>query len=268
VVRAVRDWRADLVYWNRDYEPRANVRDRQVQHELARIGVSTRTFKDHVVFEANEVRGVTGEPMQRYSAYRARWWAKWQTSKPVALPVPKAIQPTGPVASQSISPLPLANDLGYDVLTPWIEPGEHHARKRLQTFLNGPIHRYTDGRNLPGIDGSSKLSPHFRFGTLSPRMAIHAALHTLTQGGRVSRVDVLTWVDELIWREFFQQVRWPFRKSLTGRFETQQYLRHDNLDRSGIACFRLGAAGTPGIRSWTRACGNSIRPDRCITVSV
>jgi deoxyribodipyrimidine photo-lyase len=76
----------------------------------------------------------------------------------------------------------------------------------LRWFVNGPIHSYAQSRNLPAIDGSSKLSPHFRFGTLSPRMAVHAALNSLAKGGRVSRSDVLTWVDELIWREFFQQV--------------------------------------------------------------
>jgi deoxyribodipyrimidine photo-lyase len=218
VVHTARECKADIVYWNRDYEPRAIARDRQVQQQLARMGVSARTFKDHVVFEAEEVRGVTGEPLQRYSAYRARWWAKWQTSTPVALPVPKAIRSPRAASSLPVSTLPLAADLGYEMLTPWIEPGEHLALKRLQSFLNGPIHRYTDGRNLPAIDGSSKLSPHLRFGTLSPLMAIHAALSTITKGGRVSRVDVLTWIDELIWREFFQQVLTAFPHVVDGPF--------------------------------------------------
>lgn len=218
VVRAARDCKADIIYWNRDYEPRAIVRDRQVQEELARMGVSTRTFKDHVVFEAEEVRGVTGEPMQRYSAYRARWWAKWHAARPVALPAPRPIQQPKLASSVSLVKLPSANDLGYEVVTTWIEPGEQHALTRLRSFLHGPIHRYTDGRNLPGIDGSSKLSPHFRFGTLSPRIAVREALNTLSQPGRVSRQDVLTWIDELIWREFFQQVLVAFPHVVDGPF--------------------------------------------------
>ena len=74
------------------------------------------------------------------------------------------------------------------------------------------------GRNLPAVDGSSRLSPHFRFGTLSPRIAIHAALAKLAEKGRVSRPDVLTWVDELIWREFFQQVLAAFPRVVEGPF--------------------------------------------------
>ncbi len=246
VIRAAHDWKADLVYWNRDYEPSATDRDRQVHQQLARMGVSARTFKDHVVFEAEEVHGFRGEPLQRYSAYRARWWAKWQATKPVALPVPKAIRPTRPVSSPSISTLPSAHDLGYEVLTPWIEPGEHHALQRLQSFLNGPIHRYSDGRNLPAIDGSSKLSPHFRFGTLSPRMAIHAALRTLTEGGRVSRVDVLTWVDELIWREFFQQVLTAFPRVVDGPFRNAAVppSRQPGLERDRL--FKAWCSGQTG----------------------
>jgi len=88
----------------------------------------------------------------------------------------------------------------------WIEPGERSAQKRLRCFVEGPIHAYITGRNLPAVDGSSILSPHFRFGTLSARAAVHAALASLGQGRRVSRPDVFTWIDELVWREFFQQV--------------------------------------------------------------
>ncbi|HWR20458.1 MAG TPA: deoxyribodipyrimidine photo-lyase, partial [Verrucomicrobiae bacterium] len=165
-----------------------------------------RTFKDHVVFQAEEVRSATGEPMQRYSAYRARWWTKWQAVKPTALPVPRFLRAKKAAALPIPPPLPTASDLGYEPVTLWIEPGEQNAQKRLCRFVQGPIHVYITGRNLPAVDGSSILSPHFRFGTLSARAAVHAALASLGQGRHVSRPDVFTWIDELVWREFFHQV--------------------------------------------------------------
>ena len=64
VVKAALEWDVDVVFWNRDYEPGAVERDRAVQQRLARIGVIVRTFKDHVVFEAEEIRGSTGNPLQ------------------------------------------------------------------------------------------------------------------------------------------------------------------------------------------------------------
>jgi deoxyribodipyrimidine photo-lyase len=218
VGRAVREWKTNIVYWNRDYEPRAKARDRQIQQQLTKMGVSTRTFKDHVVFEAEEVRGATGEPMQRYSAYRARWWVKWHTVKPTLCSLPQPLTIATKAVLLSSSPLPTASELGYEQLVPWIEPGERSARTRLRWFVEGPIHRYVDGRNCPAIDGSSKLSPHFRFGTLSPRVAVHAALESLSHPGRISRSDVLTWIDELIWREFFQQVLAAFPHVANGPF--------------------------------------------------
>jgi deoxyribodipyrimidine photo-lyase len=218
VVRAAREWKVDVVYWNRDYEPGAINRDRAVQQRLAQIGVIVRTFKDHVVFEAEEVRSATGEPMQRYSAYRARWWTKWQAEQPTVLPVPRLLKAEKAASLPIPSPLPTASDLGYEPVTLWIEPGERNAQKRLHRFVEGPIHTYITGRNLPAVDGSSILSPHFRFGTLSARAAVHAALASLAQGRRVSRPDVFIWIDELVWREFFQQVLAAFPRVVDGPF--------------------------------------------------
>ena len=218
IVQVVRAWKADVVYWNRDYEPGAIERDRVVQQQLAQIGVIVRTFKDHVVFEAEEVRSATGEPMQRYSAYRARWWTKWQATQPTALPVPRMLTAEKAVSLPVPPPLPSVSDLGYEPVTLSIEPGERSAQKRLRQFVEGPIHAYITGRNRPAVDGSSILSPHFRFGTLSARTAVHAALASLTQGRRVSRPDVFTWIDELVWREFFQQVLAAFPHVIDGPF--------------------------------------------------
>ena len=218
IVQVARAWKADAVYWNRDYEPAAIKRDRAVQQRLGQTGVVVRTFKDHVVFETEEVQSATGEPMQRYSAYRARWWTKWQSAQPTALPVPWLLRAEKAASLPTPPPLPTASDLGYEPVTLWIEPGERSAQKRLRRFVEGPIHAYITGRNLPAVDGSSILSPHFRFGTLSARAAVHAALASLAQGRRVSRPDVFTWIDEVVWRDFFQQVLAAFPRVVDGPF--------------------------------------------------
>ena len=256
IVHVARAWKADVVYWSRDYEPGAIERDRVVQQQLAQIGVIVRTFKDHVVFETEEVRGATGEPLQRYSAYRARWWTKWQTAKPTALPVPRLLT-TEKAASLPIPPpLPSADELGYEPTVLSIEPGERSAQKRLQRFVEGPIHAYITGRNLPAFDGSSILSPHFRFGTLPVRTAVQAALASLAQGRRVSRPDVFTWIDELIWREFFQQVLAAFPHGSNAHFVRFRRRLHVRLASNAIDCTRLGARERPAFQSWTRACAS------------
>jgi len=254
VVRVAREWNADVVYWNRDYEPDTLERDRLVSQQLSESGVTVKTFKDHVVFEADEIRSATGAPLQRYSAYRTRWWAAWHAVKPAALPVPSCLgSPRG--SCRPTASLPTARDLGYDPLAPWIEPGEAAALKRLDQFVSGALHRYVHGRNQPSVDGSSRLSPHFRFGTLSPRMAVQTALGALGKGGRVSRPDVLTWVDELIWREFFQQVLTAFPRVAVGAFRDAGVppprdagSEYDRL----FAAWRAGRTGYPIVDAGMR----------------
>jgi len=247
VLQAARESKADVVYWNRDYEPAAIERDRRVQLALAEQGIRTQTFKDHVVFEADEIRGATGDPLQRYSAYRARWWAKWQASKPSPLASPrlKASTPVPALSAPRVLPSPV--ELGYDPVAPWINPGERQAQMRLQEFLGKSVHTYGDGRNRPGMDGSSRLSPHFRFGTLSVRAAVHEALASLAKGGRVSRADVLIWIDELVWREFFQQVLSAFPRVVKGPFRaaTVPPVREPGLERDRL--FQAWCQGKTGL---------------------
>jgi deoxyribodipyrimidine photo-lyase len=221
VTRLAMELAVDRVYWNRDYEPTAIERDRSVQRCLEQRGQTVCTFKDHVVFEADEVRGLTGQPFQRYSAYRDRWWAKWRAATPPLMAVPKFEGLKTFPSVPAMAPLPSAATLGYETVPMWIEPGEKAARSRLQWFLRGPVHTYVSGRNLPAIDGTSKLSPHLRFGTISARTVIHAALNTISKGGSISRADVLTWMDEIVWREFFQQVLMAFPRVADGSFKTK-----------------------------------------------
>lgn len=216
IVKAARGVRADAVYWNRDYEPSALGRDRTAQREIEKLGVTLRTFKDHVVFEGDEIRGSSGDPLQRYGAYKARWWKRWRSDAPDIVSVPKQAHRAARVEPSRA--LPSGGDLGYDGVEPAIPGGEQHAIRRLRWFVNGPLQAYGKARNRPDGDGTSMLSPHFRFGTLSTRTAAHTALSAVSQDGGTSRKDVLAWVDELVWRDFFQQVLFHFPRVATEPF--------------------------------------------------
>lgn len=203
IPKLARDLNVDAVYWNRDYEPGTVERDQLVRQALASRNIVAATYKDHVVFEPHELRTTEGEPFKLFSAYRARWWSAWQTAAPAIVPPPLSRRGAD-LALQDELPTP--EDLGYArPSSPW-EGGESRGLQRLHQFLEGPIHAYGTGRNLPGQDLTAALSPHFRFGTVSARTAVHRALATLRRPGQVSRKDVYTWVDEIVWRDFFHQI--------------------------------------------------------------
>lgn len=256
LMATVRERGIDHIYWNRDYEPTAVERDRIIHQWMCQQGVNAQTFKDHVVFEADEVRGSTGKALQRYGAYRKRWWERWRTAAPSVLPRPTPRQrPVDLVTARKIS-WPSAEDLGYETVAPWIAPGEEAALRRLDWFVSGPIHSYSTKRNVPAEDGTSRLSPHFRFGTVSPRTAVHAAMATLAKTRSVSRSNVLAWIDELIWRDFFQQVLVSFPAVAAGPFRTDAAMppaREPGRDRDRLyEAWRDGRTGYPIVDAGMR----------------
>ena len=151
---------------------------------------------------AEEVRSLTGDPFQRYSAYRDRWW----DSSGV---LPRRLcylcrpfhargtrYPTCPGRSRKILAIRRCRCGSSQV---------NRRRGQIAVVLKGPSIATSVGRNLPAQDGTSKLSPHVRFGTISARTMVHAALHTLSKGGQVSAPMSSPGSTRLVWREFFSR---------------------------------------------------------------
>lgn len=251
VLRMARESGVEAVYWNRDYEPSARERDEAVTQGLRRQGIVVRTFKDHVIFEAGEITSAAGQPLQRYGAYRTRWWSQWRTSAPSVLAAPS--QPHRNAAAGKGIPieLPKAADLGYERTLSPLHGGEREARTRLRWFLNGPLGGYAIGRNRPALDETSGLSPYFRFGVLSIRSAAHAALATFSQRDHAWRTGAQTWVDELVWRDFFQQILASFPHVATGPFRPAAVPPH-RADHRFYEAWRLGRTGFPLVDAGMR----------------
>jgi deoxyribodipyrimidine photo-lyase len=105
----------------------------------------------------------------------------------------------------ALYPVPGEPDWAAGFGAAW-QPGEAGAAARLARFVAGPVRSYADARNMPGIEGSSGLSPHLRFGEISPRQAWHAA-RAAAQGDN-GREGVETWLKEILWREFAYHLLW------------------------------------------------------------
>ncbi len=255
IPRLARDLKAEAVWWNRDYEPGAVARDQHVSRALAEQRICVRTCKDHLVFEPDQLRNVSGQPFQRYSAFRTAWWKQWH-AEAVRSPGGGLPLVAARAAAPAPFPLPSAQDLGYDTVIPWMRGGEQAGAARLRAFVGGALHRYVTGRNRPGSDETSILSPHFRFGTLNPRTAIRAALERLHGGGAVSRPDVYTWIDELIWREFFHHVMAGFPHVADGPFRPSASVaparRPDDLARTLFRAWCEGRTGYPLVDAGMR----------------
>jgi len=197
-------WGVQAVFANHDDEPSTRERDAQVLGALAAVGVAFHTFKDHLIFERDDVRTLSGGTYSVFTPYRNAWLKKWaQTSLPThpVQPHAGALRPTPPGWSQ---PLPSLQALGFEptnLAALKIPTGVSGAQTLAQDFL-GRIDQYHEAREFPAVKGPSYLGIHLRFGTVSVRqLALQA--HQLTErGSQGARV----WLSELIWRDFYAQI--------------------------------------------------------------
>lgn len=188
--------RAGAIYAEEDYSPYARSRDQKVEAALPlQLLVGTTVQHPAVVHKAD------GTPYTVFTPFSKAW---------KSLPQPGSLKP----APASLPPV--ADDLA-SLPIPHFEPvegfaaGETEALRRLEAFIQQPIETYSDDRNRFDLPGTSMLSPYLRFGMLSARQALLAA-RASTRAGKE------TWINELIWREFYQAILYYFPHVLRHAF--------------------------------------------------
>ncbi|MEQ1666880.1 MAG: deoxyribodipyrimidine photo-lyase [Sulfuriferula sp.] len=201
------EFQVDAVFCNRDYEPQAIARDAQVSERLQYDGRVLHSYKDQVVFECDEVLTQAGKPFGVFTPYKNAWLKHLTPFYLQAYPVR-----TEAYAAMPAQPMPRLAELGFvptNLAQLSIKIGSDGAAQTWQDFQTR-IDSYQDARNFPAIKGPSYLSVHLRFGTLSIRQLANYAYH---HGGAGAE----TWLSELIWREFYQQVLWHHPRLAIGQ---------------------------------------------------
>ncbi|RYF80166.1 MAG: deoxyribodipyrimidine photo-lyase [Comamonadaceae bacterium] len=197
---------AQAVFANRDDEPDALARDAQVLGALANAGISFHTFKDHCIFERDEVLSKTDSPYSVFTPYKRAWLAKvddfYLKSYPVHHHADALI--AAPEAAKAHTVIPSMEELGFaptNLPALKIEAGTDGGAAMFERFFER-IDRYDTARDYPAVRGPSYLGVHLRFGTLSIR-ELAAPAHQLALQGNSGAA---TWVSELIWRDFYLQI--------------------------------------------------------------
>lgn len=202
---------AGAVFAARDHEPFARARDDAVAAALAADGRGLVLVKDQVVFDTDEVLTAAGRPFHVFTPYKRAWLARLQRGDVAAWPVEDG---PGRLASEPPAALPGLEALGFratDLAGLKLVPGAAGARAALDDF-RARMGLYRARRDFPAVKGPSYLSVHLRFGTLSIREAVRAALETGGEGAE-------TWLSELIWREFYQMLLWHYPETVDHAFQ-------------------------------------------------
>lgn len=196
LIRMARETGAAGVYATRSYDPATVGADERIRALLGEEGRIFRTFKDDVLFEKEEILNSSGEPFQVYSAYRRAWLARRDD---IAPPLPTIRE----INTPSLPPgeIPFEGERSGTTII----GGEAAAIADLQSFLEGGLSSYRLRRDLPALEGTSRLSHHLAVGSLSVRRlyrAIASAAFSPADGARSAEV----FLNQVIWREFYKQI--------------------------------------------------------------
>ena len=226
---------AQAVFCNRDYDPAAIERDAAVALELKEKGIAFHDFKDQVIFERNEVLAKTGRPYTVFTAYKNAWLAKLEDSPIPAYSTGKHLSSLAPCDP---SPMPPLESLGFESSQPDFPAGMSGAEALFSDFLKR-MENYHAMRDYPAADGTSRLSPHLRFGTLSIRRMVSAAHRKAGQGAQA-------FLSELVWRDFFQMILYHHPQLAAGRAYKPEFenLPFEN-DPAKFSAWRKGKTGYP-----------------------
>ena len=203
------DFEVAAVYTNTDYEPYAIKRDKEVEQFLKQKGVGFQSFKDHVVFENNEVVKDDGTPYTVFTPYSRKWKQLFDSSEKREYPSENCMH--GFLKAKPFD-FPELQEIGFQQSE--IKIPEMNVSEQL-------IKNYAENRDLPALDATSKLGVYLRFGTVSIRDMTRIAQN-------LSEV----FLNELIWRNFFSNILWHFphveNKAFKPKYDFVQWRNNEN----------------------------------------
>ncbi len=214
---------------NHDHEPYANERDNAIAALLKTHGIPLRSFKDISIFERGEVLKDDGTPYTVFTPYSRKWRALFKPGMVEPFASGENLHRLWPASSM---PMPTLRDLGFHATDLQVPTKE---------ISSDVLRNYHLTRDLPGIEGTSRMSVHLRFGTVSLRALMKQGL---------AMNDVFA--NELIWREFFMQIMWHFPHVVHRAFKPA----YDSIpwrdDERGFQAWREGRTGYPLVDAGMR----------------
>ncbi len=251
----VESTKASHVFWNRRYNIAEREADAALKVKLTDVGVTVKSLNGHLLYEPWEVTTKTGTPCKVFTPF----WRAARATRPIAapLPAPERIQGyegevKGEVMLNSLNLLPTTPDWSGGMIAEW-QPTEAGALARLQDFLSNGIKGYSDNRNLPAQNGTSKLSPYLRFGQISVRQ-IWAITQAQVDSGALTSYekDVQVFQSELGWREFSYHLLFHFPhlpiKNYQAKFDAFPWIK----DEIGLKAWQRGQTGYPIVDAGMR----------------
>ncbi len=196
-----------LIFAHEDFSPFARARDDEIMKEFD-LNLTPGVLLRHPMAILKD----DGDPYVVYTPYKNKWYQEPIPTPADCIPTPDLLPPlpenietqTLPVAEKTVSEFPGTS---------------YEAQKRLTNFITNDIHMYKSRRDRLDLAGTSKLSPYLRFGLISVREAFAKAQIAYIQSKNdQDRIEIRTWMDELVWREFYTAILYHYPRVMHGAF--------------------------------------------------
>jgi deoxyribodipyrimidine photo-lyase len=242
---------AQAVYWNEIAQAAYQAQADQVAAGLEAIGVASQSFPGDLLATPVQIRTKEGRGLRVFTPFWKRVRALGDPPKP--LPAPKALGSAPTVISDRLEDWklePSHPDWAGGLRERWT-PGEKSAQARLGEFLKSHVAGYSGDRDRPDRAGTSGLSPHLRFGEISPRQVWHAARFAAAERHVLSG-DIDKFLSELGWREFCRHLLFDVPDLATRNLQTSFDAFPWKHDDKALAAWQRGQTGYPIVDAGMR----------------
>lgn len=235
------------VHVNEEYGVNESLRDQQVAAYLRQQDIAWHSHLDQLFFRPGSVLTRSGGYFQVYSQFRKVCYERLHSA------LPACIAPLRPQAPLTIASDPIPGAVagfttpGASLRELW-PAGEDAAQQRLQRFADEQVSEYDRQRDFPARPGTSQLSAYLAAGVLSPRQCLHAALSANQGEFDSGNPGAVTWINELLWREFYKHILVGYprvSRHRAFRLETEALRWRDAPQE--LAAWQEGRTGLPLI---------------------
>jgi deoxyribodipyrimidine photo-lyase len=244
---------ARSIYFNRRYEPFATARDGEVIRGLHRADIETDSFNASLLFEPWKISNRSGGPYQLYTPF-------WRACLAAPAPAHPDGAPRGALVPPSRWPRGVSlGELDLDPRAQWTDglqatwqPGEPGALRQIRRFTRGPLGGYSEQRDRPDISGTSRLSPHLRFGEIGPRQVWSTLERVRDTRPEIAELTQRSFARQILWREFGYHLLYHFPHTTDQPLRRQFARLARNTDRAGRAAWEKGRTGYPIVDAGMR----------------
>ena len=237
------------IFWNNEFGVNESERDVAVEKNLNENNVQISRFDDQVIYQPGFLKTGQGNPFSVFTPFKRRWIENFEMDF-LDIDKPKHAKESNLVQSDlSILKFTKTHDAKIDL---W-PAGEVAAQDRLANFLSSKVKSYSERRNSPILDGTSRISPYLALGILSPKRCILEGLKLNNFEFTSGNKGICKWIDEIVWREFYRNIMHSFprvskNKPFKPDTESIQW-RHSDKE---LEAFYTGNTGFPIVDAGIR----------------